>query len=486
MVTTTPRAQQRTCLAAVGWLMLGISAPPAWGQACVNWTPRSSSPSARSYAAMAYDGNRHATVLFGGIGGGGLNDTWEWNGASWTLANPAASPAARADHAMAYDGARGVTVLFGGIAAGFLADTWEWNGVNWTQRNPILSPTARGAHAMAYDIARGVTVLFGGAGNGGVQFADTWEWNGVAWTLRTPADSPPVRHDAAMAYDIARGVTVLFGGAGAGGCLGDTWEWNGLDWAQRNPATSPPVRYMHTMVYDIARGVTVLFGGDCNGSRLGDTWEWNGTDWTQRSPAASPSPRGAHAMAYDGARAESVLFGGNNVGVDSGETWAFAYAAAPTILQQPTSQSVCSGGSVVLPAAAAGTGGLNYRWRRGGADLANGGNIAGADTPTLTINPAGEADAGPDYSLVVSDACGGSVVSANAAITVAVPPNSPCTTPAACGVCGAGSEVLLLVAVLGCCLVRRRSGGMGVKRARGGRSPECGAEAAKRCDRGEN
>jgi hypothetical protein len=353
-----------------------------------------------------------------------------------------------------------VIVLFGGIgAAVFLNDTWEWNGTNWMQPIPVTSPTARAGASMAYDNSRGVTVLFGGTATGGLRLSDTWEWNGVNWTQRTPATIPPERTDHAMVYDSIRGVTVLFAGSGAASCLGDTWEWNGGDWSKRNPTTSPPARYMHTMTFDDARGVTVLFGGDCDGTRLGDTWDWNGTLWTQRSPATSPSSRGGHIMAYDTFRGESVLFGGNNAGLESGETWVLAYAAAPTFTQQPTDQAVCSGRSVSLSAAATGNGALSYLWRRGTASLANGDNIAGADTATLTINPAGEGDAATDYNLVVGDICGRTTISANAVITVAVPPNSPCSAFGVCGVCGAGSTMAMPFAVIGWFFIRRRNGG---------------------------
>ncbi|HEY0882217.1 MAG TPA: kelch repeat-containing protein, partial [Archangium sp.] len=71
--------------------------------------------------AMAYDVSRARVVLFGGQGDGGrLDDTWEWDGASWTQLNPLTSPPPSAGHGMAWDPAGervlvyadGVTWLF--------------------------------------------------------------------------------------------------------------------------------------------------------------------------------------------------------------------------------------------------------------------------------------------------------------------------------------------------------------------------------------
>jgi len=55
--------------------------------------------------------------------------------------------------------------------------------------------------------------------------------------------------------------------------------------------------------------------------------------------------------------------------------------------------------------AASGSGLLLYHWRMDGVDLTDGGNISGAMTNTLTIDPVAGADAG-SYDFAVSNACG--------------------------------------------------------------------------------
>ena len=142
---------------------------------------------------------------------------------------------------LAYDRGNSQVVLFGGYYIGALNDTWVWDGMTWTQKLPASSPQGRISHAMAFDTARGKTVLFGGINDAEVSLNDTWLWDGVNWTEASPAHRPSARENAAVAYDSVRQVVVLFGGIdGNGRVLNDTWLWNGADWAQQSPQQSPP------------------------------------------------------------------------------------------------------------------------------------------------------------------------------------------------------------------------------------------------------
>src|SRR5262249_47042620 len=196
------------------------------------------------------------------------------------------------------DALRSRAVLFGGTATADLADTWEWDGAEWTLRRLGLRPAQRSMSAMAYDLQRHQAVVFGGMGAANVAFGDTYAWDGANWSQLSPATSPSARGGHAMAYDSARGVTVLFGGVDYSHpqFLGETWEWDGVTWVQRNPSLQPFRRMAHAMAYDSARGVTVLFGGLDYGSSfpqpwMNDTWEWNGSAWRNPNPATSPSAR---------------------------------------------------------------------------------------------------------------------------------------------------------------------------------------------------
>ncbi len=76
---------------------------------------------------------------------------------------------------------------------------------------------------------------------------------------------------------------------------------------------------------------------------------------------------------------------------------------APAITTQPSPQAVAPGGTAVFSVAASGTAPFTYQWRKGGTPLADGGNISGATSATLTVSAASAADVG-SYDVVVSNA----------------------------------------------------------------------------------
>jgi hypothetical protein len=106
----------------------------------------------------------------------------------------------------------------------------------------------------------------------------------------------------------------------------------------------------------------------------------------------------------------------NNSASGSGAVYTFNILLAtdpcagqqPVITQHPASQSVTPAESAGFTAAATSPSGsaLSYRWQRNGVDLVDGGNIAGASTPTLTISPAALADNGGAYACIVTNSCG--------------------------------------------------------------------------------
>jgi hypothetical protein len=84
--------------------------------------------------------------------------------------------------------------------------------------------------------------------------------------------------------------------------------------------------------------------------------------------------------------------------------------SAPTILAQPSNQSVPMGLAATFAVSAGGTA-LQYQWLKDGAA------IAGATASRLTTSPTAFADTGAKYSVIVSNP-GGAVTSGNAALTV--------------------------------------------------------------------
>jgi len=209
-------------------------------------------PEPKQWFGMDYDAATKSIVLFGGnsgpcdIGGvGPENDTWIFNG-SWSRAAPGSSPSPRDSFAMAYDPATGLIVLFGGEIWStscschvYVNETWTWDGSTWTQQQPANSPSARVDSRIAYDSASGTLILFGGSSGSSSSLTETWSWDGANWTQLSPANAPTSRQGSTMAAHAQSGTDVLFGGVnqtcttshGKTTCtnnyLSDTWTWDG-------------------------------------------------------------------------------------------------------------------------------------------------------------------------------------------------------------------------------------------------------------------
>ena len=324
---------------------LVAQAQPTW----IQRTPPGPSPSPRLGHRIAYDEIRGKTVLFGGVLENGLasNETWTWDGTSWTLMPTPGAPFWRLYHTMTWDPVRGKVIMFGGLTTFYtlLHDMWAWDGTSWTEIQVTTRPDARAGHTMAFDAARGVLVMYGGKIDG-VLANDLWEWNGIDWTKRNPAHTPPVPGQfGGFDYDPIRQKTVLFGGWGGSNVSSNTVEWDGTDWTLRSPATSPSRRALGAMAYYPPRGTSVLFGGAVDlGIAVAETWEWDGTNWGQLVPSLSPPARLHSVSAYDKARRCLVLFGGHTGSAYLNDTWEYSNRALATYQSMGTG---CAGSNGV-------------------------------------------------------------------------------------------------------------------------------------------
>jgi len=296
-------------------------------------------PPARTSASMVYDPAMGATLLYGGNTYNTLfGDTWAFSKTTgWTQLAPAVSPPPLQGASLAYDATTQTIVLFGGCLAHIgqsitcSNQTWTWDGVTWTEQFPPVSPAARNWNApngMVFDSQLGKVVMFGGLDN------ETWEWDGKSktWTQQFPAHSPSPR-SATLAYDESANQVVLFGGDFTGYQLfGDTWTYDGVDWVQQQPVTSPEARADNGLAFDPILKRVVLFGGlagpceDCGETRLNDTWLWNGDNWIQLQTAFSPAPRSGTSFTYDGTTKGMLLFGGWGTDFSfTDTTWLFKF-----------------------------------------------------------------------------------------------------------------------------------------------------------------
>jgi hypothetical protein len=198
------------------------------------WTAPSTptAPLARDAAAMATLGDK--AVLFGGESPAAtFGDTWTWDGAAWFELTPPTSPTPRARSMAAT--LNGKLVLFGGVTGQYstaltVNETWEFDGTTWTQRTPTHAPSARGSAAMATVGDR--IVLFGGQTQNAGYLGDTWVWDGDDWSQIETATEPSPRAYAATG---GLGSTMVVAGGLGGGQTAeaqDTWVFDGAAWTQ--------------------------------------------------------------------------------------------------------------------------------------------------------------------------------------------------------------------------------------------------------------
>lgn len=306
-----------------------------WRRDAAGWTTLSQGTNGlgrRTDYVLAFDPLRGRTVLFGGSvavsGGPGISDgadTWTWDGTRWEKKLAAVHPDRRHSPAMVFDSKRGAMVLFGGMrydpSTTFNDETWTWDGASWSKLSPATAPSARYEMGMAFHSGSGRVIGFGGATEAGAA-NDTWALDGTTWTELHPSHAPPAQAGALMAYDEKRARIVLYSVVD-----GTTWEWDDVDWKEVDTSSGMGARWKAGFAYDAERGRTVLFGGLLvNGSGTGrdDTWEWDGMQWTNRSIATHPAKHdGAERLAYDSIRKRTVFFGGQG----AYDTWE--YRACP-------------------------------------------------------------------------------------------------------------------------------------------------------------
>ena len=319
---------------ATALLLAAAAAPAQWQQL----TP-ATSPSARSGAGMTFNSISGNVLLFGGfVGFSASNETWSYNGSTWSQLAPTTSPTAKAGVELVCDTGSGVVVMYGGVntspfGGASVDQTWEWNGTSWTQVFPTTTPGGLGNYGASYDLARSRVVVYGGTANSFFPIAEsgTWEWNGTNWSLITTVGTPGPLERPAMCYHAGLGRTVLFGGIDPQtGGVDTTWLYDGTNWtAATVVGPKPTARTGAKMVYDSTRNVCVMTGGaDPNtGAPIVETWEFDGTRWSQAANA--PTGRYDAGLAYLPGSRRTLQFGGINpvTFTTLADTWDYSRAA---------------------------------------------------------------------------------------------------------------------------------------------------------------
>lgn len=205
---STPQGLMRFALVSSSLAVasvFGLAAVPMLsaqvGSGGVVWRRRTTDPApfgpgTQANYEVTYDGARGEMVLVSSVE---FDTVWLWDGVTMRREIPSVAPPARVNHQMCFDPVRNVVVLHGGrpsLLGIVLDDTWEWDGADWTLVNPSGGPAgarfSEHEFDMAFDSVRGTCVLYlteGGLG-------ETWEWDGTRWTQLATLSSPMILRDS--------------------------------------------------------------------------------------------------------------------------------------------------------------------------------------------------------------------------------------------------------------------------------------------------
>jgi RHS repeat-associated protein len=173
------------------------------------------------------------------------NGTWTWDGTTWTEHAPATVPCVRDQGLLAFDPVTQRVLLFGGFhddpyaacptgSFNYLDDTWTWDGTTWTQLTPSQSPVWTSSGGMALDPAHNRVALVGAITQNNTN--DVFQWTGTTWTQLQARRSPPATKWMPVVADLAHSSLLQIGGYNytTGADVSDTWGWDGASW------TDPP------------------------------------------------------------------------------------------------------------------------------------------------------------------------------------------------------------------------------------------------------
>jgi hypothetical protein len=228
----------KTLILATTTLALATTASAQWAQ-----LSPATSPVGRGTHGMAYNPFTGGALVYGGdtfgFPSGASNETWSFDGSTWTNLMPAGGVPAAVGVRMVYDSARGVFVTYGSLATGFFGGpsvdaTWEYDPIGnaWTQVFPVTTPGGLGLYGMSYDSVRSRVVLYGGLADNffPIDSADTWEFDGTNWALITTTGSPGPLERPGMCFHTGIQKTVIFGGIDVQiGGNDTTWLYDGID-----------------------------------------------------------------------------------------------------------------------------------------------------------------------------------------------------------------------------------------------------------------
>jgi hypothetical protein len=284
---------------------------------------------------MTFDGTRNEPIAVFAPGGAsdptscgtGQLETWALTSAGWNQVDTATPPPDCPVGAVAYDGANGQTVLV--LAPqGETTQTWLFDGADWTQAQPADSPANVGP--MAYDESLQQIVMVGRGSD------PTWTWDGQNWTR---AGDGPGLDPVTAAYSSTDGGVIAVG-PDAGNPGGDqrTLTFDGSSWTDAQPQGAlPPAG---ALAADAVSSRVVLLpavGSDNSGASF-EQWRWTGTSWKRTAPSVAPSAMSDLATSVDPGTGSIYVLGfpvGQDPASATPETWVYESSAVKRCGETP-------------------------------------------------------------------------------------------------------------------------------------------------------
>lgn len=320
-------------------------------------------------AGAGYVGNVAYFVGSGFVRFSPTGETWEWSPGSdpgWRQLAPACSPAGRWANAlrpaMAFDESRDLIVLFGGPGRN---DTWTFDGSTWTPAaggaappvtpSPSSAPTA-GSWVGLPGLASGrldqtATVLQDGrvlvvggsteAEANQLSTAEIFDPRTNKWSAAAPMANPRARHTATL---LADGRVLVVGGLGPGRGNAEIYDPRTNTWSSAGNLTSARANHAAVVLQD---GRVLVVGGRQPGRPLAaaEIFDPATRTWTSTAGLSVPRDRpqavlltdgrvlvtGGVSMDTGGSLDASVLFGGSLATTEIYDPATKAWKAGPTM-----------------------------------------------------------------------------------------------------------------------------------------------------------
>jgi hypothetical protein len=374
----------------------------------------------RVLALTVYNGSLIAAGEFTTAGGTGASRIAQWNGTVWQGLGSGMNGAVAA---LTINGsnliAGGLFTTAGGASANNIA---QWNGTIW---QPLGSGTGGSLpYVQSLTVYNG-NVIAGGlfSSAGGTNFNSLAQWDGSTWQGLGGGVTGFGYVDTLAVYNGALIIGGQFPDVG-GSMAHDIARWDGAawDWMGGKRMNSAPA------AMTVFNGVLIVggsFGRAPDGTNASKIVQWNGSMWQSLGNGMNND-----VLALTVFQNQLIAGGSFSMAGDFTSPKLARWAPPPPVITTPPSnQSTCQGEAAGFDLIATDTGSMTYQWRRGLTNLTDGGAISGATTPNLTIDPVELTDVDTEYNCVITNACGGYVISDYVALAVTATPSASAGGP---------------------------------------------------------